>query len=118
MGSGVPADIVGVWSMAALELMHGNGYLPAAGYRPCLGVSFRSCGFRWCRFPSAVCWLDLMLGSVLCMATDIFLCPELQDYIQFATIAANSTIFIIASGSGWVRRWIYTVLYLYMYNVT
>ena len=28
----------------------------------------------------------------------IFLYPQLQDYIQFATIAANSTIFIIASG--------------------
>ena len=37
---------------------------------------------------------DGSVGSV------ILLNLELQDYIQFATIAANSTIFIIASGSG------------------
>jgi len=58
-------------------------------------------------------------GGILCMVrADIFLNLELQEYMQFVAIAANSTIFIIASGSGWVRRWIYTVLYLYMYNVT
>ena len=61
---------------------------------------------------------DGSVGSV------ILLNLELQDYIQFAiivgiiTILVYSFLFPVPAGCGWVRRWIYTVLYLYMYNVT
>ena len=68
-----------------------------------------------------VCWLDLMLGVLCAMRfrvrvesgiTGLYtICYNCRDYYNFSL---QFSVF----ASGWVRRWIYTVLYLYMYNVT
>ena len=67
------------------------------------------------------CACLLSAGWILCLGcyvlwdfmvrADIFLNLELQEYMQFVAIAANSTIFIIASGSGWV--WLGAAVDLY-----
>ena len=58
----------GLWRRWCLCFVHGNGYLPAAGYRPCLGVSSGLAG------SAGVGFRLLSAGWILCLGVGFVLC--------------------------------------------